>query len=91
MVARAATGPDDPTRVSLPPPLAIAHQICRRWSNGLDGMCSLNGNEEDRRRAMTPRTSGGAISVLALWHPRRRACCRSARRAADAGAISGYS
>ena len=38
MVARAAAGPDDPTRVSLPPPLAIAHQICRRWSNGLDGM-----------------------------------------------------
>jgi NAD+ diphosphatase len=38
MVARAATGPDDPTQVSLPPPLAIAHQICRRWSNGLDGI-----------------------------------------------------
>jgi NAD+ diphosphatase len=36
MVARAAAGPDDPTRVSLPPPLAIAHQICRRWSSGLD-------------------------------------------------------
>jgi NAD+ diphosphatase len=36
MVARAADGPDDPTRVSLPPPLAIAHQICRRWSSGLD-------------------------------------------------------
>jgi NAD+ diphosphatase len=35
MVARAAVGPDDPTQVSLPPPLAIAHQICRRWSNGL--------------------------------------------------------
>jgi len=36
MVARAATGPDDPTEVSVPPPLAIAHQICRRWANGLD-------------------------------------------------------
>ena len=36
MVARAATGPDDPRLVSLPPPLAIAHQICRRWSSGLD-------------------------------------------------------
>jgi NAD+ diphosphatase len=36
MVTRAATGPDDPTQVSVPPPLAIAHQICRRWSNGLD-------------------------------------------------------
>jgi NAD+ diphosphatase len=38
MVARAATGPDDPTRTSLPPPLAIAHQICRRWSSGLDDL-----------------------------------------------------
>jgi NAD+ diphosphatase len=36
MVSRAAAGPDDPARVSLPPPLAIAHQICRRWSSGLD-------------------------------------------------------
>lgn len=36
MVSRAANGPDDPTQVSLPQPLAIAHQICRRWSNGLD-------------------------------------------------------
>jgi len=36
MVARAATGPDDPSQVSIPPPLAIAHQICRRWSNRLD-------------------------------------------------------
>ena len=36
MVARAATGPDDPTQVSLPAPIAIAHQICRRWSTGLD-------------------------------------------------------
>jgi NAD+ diphosphatase len=36
MVARAANGPDDPTQVSLPQPLAIAHHICRRWSNGLD-------------------------------------------------------
>jgi NAD+ diphosphatase len=36
MVARAATGPDDPSQVSLPQPLAIAHHICRRWSNRLD-------------------------------------------------------
>jgi NAD+ diphosphatase len=36
MVARAATGPDDPSQVSLPPPLAIAHQILRRWSSGQD-------------------------------------------------------
>ena len=38
MVARAAAGPDDPTRVSLPSPIAIAHHICRRWSSGLDGV-----------------------------------------------------
>jgi NAD+ diphosphatase len=38
MVARAATGPDDPTQVSVPGPVAIAHQICRRWSNGLDSL-----------------------------------------------------
>lgn len=36
MVTRAATGPDNPNEVSIPPPLAIAHQICRRWSNRLD-------------------------------------------------------
>jgi len=36
MVARAASGEDDPNRVSLPQPLAIAHHLCRRWSNGLD-------------------------------------------------------
>lgn len=36
MVARAATGPDDPTQLSVPGPVAIAHQLCRRWSNGLD-------------------------------------------------------
>ena len=36
MVERAATGPDDPTRLSLPGPVAIAHHICRRWSHGLD-------------------------------------------------------
>src|SRR5882762_5905666 len=36
MVARAAAGPDDPSRVSLPSPVAIAHHICRRWSSGLD-------------------------------------------------------
>jgi len=38
MVARAAAGPDDPTQVSLPSPMAIAHQICRRWASGLDGL-----------------------------------------------------
>ena len=38
MVERAATGPDDPTQVSVPGPVAIAHQICRRWSNGLDSL-----------------------------------------------------
>jgi NAD+ diphosphatase len=36
MVARAATGPDDPPRTSVPGPVAIAHQLCRRWSHGLD-------------------------------------------------------
>jgi len=36
MVARAATGPDDPTMVLLPAPIAIAHHICRRWSSGLE-------------------------------------------------------
>ena len=36
MVARAAAGSDDPAQVSLPAPIAIAHHICRRWSNGLD-------------------------------------------------------
>jgi NAD+ diphosphatase len=36
MVARAASGPDDPTQLSLPQPIAIAHHICRRWSYGLD-------------------------------------------------------
>jgi NAD+ diphosphatase len=36
MVARAATGPDDPSKVSLPAPIAIALHICRRWSSGLD-------------------------------------------------------
>jgi NAD+ diphosphatase len=38
MVARAAEGPDDPTQVSVPGPVAIAHQICRRWSYGLDSI-----------------------------------------------------
>ncbi|HVC55058.1 MAG TPA: NAD(+) diphosphatase [Stellaceae bacterium] len=38
MVARAATGPDDPTQVSVPGPVAIAHQICRRWAYGLDSL-----------------------------------------------------
>jgi NAD+ diphosphatase len=36
MVARSAGGDDDPAQVSLPQPLAIAHHICRRWSNRLD-------------------------------------------------------
>ncbi|MGH7340679.1 MAG: NAD(+) diphosphatase [Candidatus Rokuibacteriota bacterium] len=38
MVARAATGADDPARPSLPAPIAIAHHICRRWSSGLDSV-----------------------------------------------------
>jgi NAD+ diphosphatase len=38
MVARAATGPDDPTQLSVPGPMAIAHQLCRRWSYGLDDL-----------------------------------------------------
>jgi hypothetical protein len=38
MVARAATGPDDLTQVSVPGPVAIAHQLCRRWSYGLDNI-----------------------------------------------------
>jgi NAD+ diphosphatase len=36
MVARAAAGDDDINRLSLPQPIAIAHHLCRRWSNGLD-------------------------------------------------------
>jgi NAD+ diphosphatase len=38
MVARAAGGEDDPTQISLPQPLAIAHHLCRRWSNRLDNI-----------------------------------------------------
>ena len=38
MVTRAATGPDDPTQVSVPGPVAIAHQIIRRWANRLDSL-----------------------------------------------------
>jgi NAD+ diphosphatase len=38
MVSRAATGPDDPTQLSVPGPVAIAHQICRRWAFGLDSV-----------------------------------------------------
>src|SRR5207244_10337145 len=38
MVTRAATGIDDPTQLSLPAPIAIAHHICRRWSSGLDSV-----------------------------------------------------
>jgi NAD+ diphosphatase len=36
MVARAASGEDDPSKISLPQPLAIAHHLCRRWANRLD-------------------------------------------------------
>jgi len=36
MVARAASGEDDPGKLSLPQPIAIAHHLCRRWSNRLD-------------------------------------------------------
>ena len=35
-VERAATGPDDPTQLSIPGPVAIAHHLCRRWSNRID-------------------------------------------------------
>jgi NAD+ diphosphatase len=40
MVARAAAGDPDPetTVPSLPGPVAIAHQICRRWATGLDSV-----------------------------------------------------
>jgi NAD+ diphosphatase len=38
MVARAAAGEEDPTQVSVPGPVAIAHHICRRWSYGLDSL-----------------------------------------------------
>ncbi|HTT78800.1 MAG TPA: NAD(+) diphosphatase [Stellaceae bacterium] len=38
MVERAATGAEDPTQVSVPGPVAIAHQIIRRWAFGLDGL-----------------------------------------------------
>src|SRR5215469_10281938 len=40
MVARAAAGDPDPaTQVpSLPGPVAIAHQICRRWATGSDNV-----------------------------------------------------
>jgi NAD+ diphosphatase len=36
MVERAASGPDDATQLSLPGPVAIAHHLCRRWSNRSD-------------------------------------------------------
>jgi NAD+ diphosphatase len=40
MVARAAAGDPDPatTVPSLPGPVAIAHQICRRWAAGIDSV-----------------------------------------------------
>ena len=38
MVARAARGEEDRSRPALPGPIAIAHQICRRWSSGQDGI-----------------------------------------------------
>jgi NAD+ diphosphatase len=40
MVVRAAAGDPDPatTVPSLPGPVAIAYQICRRWANGLDSL-----------------------------------------------------
>jgi len=40
MVARAAAGDPDPatTVQSLPGPVAIAHQICRRWATGVDSV-----------------------------------------------------
>jgi NAD+ diphosphatase len=36
MVVRAARGEEDPSRPALPGPIAIAHQLCRHWSLGLD-------------------------------------------------------
>jgi NAD+ diphosphatase len=36
MVERATSGPDDPTQLSIPGPVAIAHHLCRRWSCRLD-------------------------------------------------------
>jgi NAD+ diphosphatase len=38
MVERAAAGDPPPNEISLPGPVAIAHQICRRWAFGLDGV-----------------------------------------------------
>jgi NAD+ diphosphatase len=38
MVERAANGPEDPSQLSVPGPVAIAHHICRRWSFGLDSL-----------------------------------------------------
>ena len=40
MVARAAAGDPDPatTVPALPGPVAIAHQICRRWATGIDSI-----------------------------------------------------
>jgi NADH pyrophosphatase NudC (nudix superfamily) len=40
MVARAAAADPDPatTVPSLPGPVAIAHQICRRWANRVDSI-----------------------------------------------------
>src|SRR5438034_3770181 len=38
MVERAASGPEDPSQLSVPGPVAIAHHICRRWSFGLDSL-----------------------------------------------------
>jgi len=40
MVVCAAAGDPDPgtTVPSLPGPVAIAHQICRRWATGLDSV-----------------------------------------------------
>ena len=38
MVERAAIGPDDPSQLSLPGSVAIAHHLCRRWSNRLDDL-----------------------------------------------------
>jgi NAD+ diphosphatase len=38
LVERATTGPDDPTQLSVPGPVAIAHHLCRRWSNRIDDL-----------------------------------------------------
>src|SRR5262249_53007477 len=85
MVTRAATGPDDPSRVSLPAPIAIAHHICRRWSSGADSVSSPNpragvrgaGRRRGSRRGLRPgarrvRMGAGPRSSGSSSPPSRR-------------------